>query len=195
MSRTADDSTASPEVTLAFASAAFVGMKAVVLVAACAIGSTWAIPLLMVGLSLLLHFGVSTLITAALRAHGFPVRVLFDAPLRTRSPAEFWAWRWNRGFAEMTSLAVYRPLVRRLGARGAYLAAFIMSGLLHEVAISLPVRAGYGLPTLYFLLQGWFAQRAGRKPGRLVTMLGIVLPLPLVFHAWFVDGVIAPLLG
>jgi hypothetical protein len=35
---------------------------------------------------------------------------------------------------------------------------------------------------------------AGREPGRLVTMLGIVLPLPLVFHAWFVDGVIAPLL-
>src|SRR5262249_27419970 len=93
-----------------------------------AIGRPFAIPLLMVGLSLLVHFGLFTCIAAALRARGFRVRVLFDAPLRSSSPAEFWASRWNRGFAEMTGLAVQRPLLRRLGGRGAYLAAFAMSG-------------------------------------------------------------------
>jgi hypothetical protein len=32
----------------------------------------------------------------------------------------------------------------------AHLAAFAVSGLLHELAISLPVGAGYGGPTAYF---------------------------------------------
>ena len=165
------------------------------IVVARALGSAWAVPLLMLGLSLLVHFGVFTLLTAAFTARGFALRVPFDAPLRARSPAEFWAQRWNRGFAEMTSLAVHRPLRARLGARGAYLAAFAMSGLLHEVAISLPVRAGYGLPTLYFVLQGLLAWHAGRRLPRVVGLLGIALPLPLVFHPWFVAGVLTPLLG
>lgn len=156
--------------------------------------SVWAVLLLALGLSLLVHFGVFTLLTAAFTSRGYAVRVPFDAPLRARSPAEFWARRWNRGFAEMTSLAVHRPLRARLGARGAYLAAFVVSGLLHEVAISLPVRAGYGLPTLYFALQGLLAWHAGARLPRLVGLLLIVLPLPLVFHPWFVAGVLTPLL-
>jgi alginate O-acetyltransferase complex protein AlgI len=95
----------------------------------------------------------------------------------------------------MTSLAVHRPLRARLGERGAHLAAFVVSGVLHEVAISLPVRAGYGLPTLYFALQGLLAWHAGGRLPRVVGLLGIVLPLPLVFHPWFVSGVLVPLLG
>lgn len=158
-------------------------------------GSAWAVLLLALGLSLLVHFGAFTLLTAAFTSRGFAVRLPFDAPLRARSPAEFWARRWNRGFAEMTSLVVHRPLRARLGARGAYLAAFVVSGLLHEVAISLPVRAGYGLPTLYFALQGLLAWHAGARLPRLVGLLLIVLPLPLVFHPWFVADVLMPLLG
>jgi len=33
------------------------------------------------------------------------------------------------------------------------------------------------------------------EPGRLATPLRVVLPLPLVFHPWFVRGTIVPLLG
>lgn len=56
------------------------------IVVAGALGSAWAVPLLMLGLSLLVHFGVFTLLAAAFTARGFAVRVPFDAPLRARSP-------------------------------------------------------------------------------------------------------------
>ena len=157
------------------------------------VGHPAAAPGLMVGLSLLVHFGVFTGLAAALLAAGFPVRVLFDAPWRARTPDEFWTRRWNRGFAEMTSVAVQRPLAERWGRRRALLGSFLVSGLLHEAAISLPVGAGFGLPTLYFGLQGLFALRLGSHPSRLRTLLAIVVPLPLVFHPWWVQGVFVPL--
>ena len=100
------------------------------------VGHPAAAPVLMVGLSLLVHFGVFTGLAAALLAAGFPVRVLFDAPWRARTPDEFWTRRWNRGFAEMTSVAVQRPLAERWGRRRALLGSFLVSGLLHEAAIS-----------------------------------------------------------
>lgn len=168
---------------------------ALLVVLARAIGHAAAAPVLMVGLSLLVHFGLFTLLAAGLVAAGFRARLLFDAPWRAKTPDEFWTRRWNRGFAEMTSIVVQRPLADRLGRQRALLGAFGLSGLLHEVAISLPVGAGYGLPTLYFVLQGLAALRLGARPSRAWTLLAIVLPLPLVFHPWFVHDVVIPLLG
>jgi len=158
-------------------------------------GTAWAAPVLMVGLSLVVHFGLFTLLAALLRARGLPVRVLFDAPHRSHSLREFWAQRWNRGFSEMTALAVHRPLASRLGRRRAVWMSFLASGLLHEIAISLPVGAGFGLPTCYFVLQGLLVARERAAPGQLATLLWVVVPLPLVFHPWFVRGTILPLLG
>ena len=155
----------------------------------------WAVPVLMVGLSLVVHFGVLTFAAALLQALGFRARVLFDAPLRSGSLQEFWAQRWNRGFAEMTALCVQRPLAARVGRSRALLGSFLASGLLHELAISLPVGAGYGLPTSYFVLQGLMIRSERKEPGRLATLLRIGLPLPLVFHPWFVAGTLVPLLG
>jgi Membrane bound O-acyl transferase family len=168
---------------------------ALLVVFARAVGHAAAAPMLMVGLSLLVHFGLFTLFAAGLVAAGFRAGLPFDAPWRATTPDEFWTRRWNRGFAEMTSIAVQRPLAGRLGRRRALLGAFGISGLLHEVAISLPVGAGYGLPTLYFVLQGLAALALGPRPSRAWTLLAIVVPLPLVFHPWFVRGVVGPLLG
>jgi alginate O-acetyltransferase complex protein AlgI len=94
----------------------------------------------------------------------------------------------------MMAIAVDRPLRPRLGRDGARLAAFFVSGLLHELAISVPVNAGYGLPMLYFALQGVLVT-IERKPSRLRTLASLVIPLPLLFHPWFVRGVIWPMLG
>jgi alginate O-acetyltransferase complex protein AlgI len=153
--------------------------------------------LLLPALSLFLHFGVFGVLAGLWRAAGADVGPLFRAPWRARSLGEFWSRRWNLAFSEMTSLAVYRPIAARRGRRAALAAAFLFSGLLHEVAISLPVRAGYGRPLLYFAIHGALTQvERERGPfGRALTLLVVVLPLPLLFHRPFLQGVIWPLLG
>jgi hypothetical protein len=152
---------------------------------------------LLPALSFLLHFGAFGVLAGLWRAAGADVGPLFRAPWRAESLGEFWSRRWNLAFSEMTSLAVYRPLALRVGRRAALFAAFLFSGLLHEVAISLPVRAGFGRPLLYFAIHGVLTQvERERGPfGRVATLLAVVLPLPLLFHRPFLQGVIWPLLG
>jgi len=153
--------------------------------------------LLLPALSLLLHFGAFDLVAGVWRRAGADVPPLFRAPLRSASLGEFWSRRWNLAFSEMTSLVVYRPLAESAGRRTALVSAFLFSGLLHEAAISLPVRAGFGGPLLYFAIHGVLTQiERERGPfGRAVTLLALLLPLPLLFHVPFLRGVIWPLLG
>ncbi len=154
--------------------------------------------LLLPALSLLLHFGLFNLLAGVWRAAGVDVAPPFDAPHRSRSLQEFWARRWNLAFSEMTAAIVYRPLARRFG-RGAGLAgAFLLSGLLHEMAISVPVMAGFGGPMVYFALHGVLVaveRKMARPPGALWTAFWLVAPLPLLFHAPFLRGVLWPLVG
>ncbi|MCQ8812003.1 hypothetical protein NQU36_29410, partial [Escherichia coli] len=49
---------------------------------------------------------------------------------------------------------IFKPLLLRFGAAGATMAVFVFSGFVHELAISVPARGGYGLPGGYFVLQG-----------------------------------------
>jgi alginate O-acetyltransferase complex protein AlgI len=132
------------------------------------------------------------------RAAGFPVKPLFRNPFGAATPAEFWAKRWNLGYSHMMSLAVGRPLVPWLGKHGSVFAVFVISGLLHELAITLPVRAGYGWPTFYFALHGLWVMapldRLPALPGRLVTAASVILPLPLLFPAAFRREVLMPLM-
>lgn len=157
----------------------------------------------LVGLSLMLHFGLFNLIAGCWRGLGFGAYELFRSPVRSRSLEEFWGRRWNLAFTEMTAWSVFRPLKRRLGIRIAGCAAFLVSGALHEVAITLPVGVCYGLPTLYFVLQWvgimveqrWFAKdSAPNGPRRGWAMLCVVLPLPLVFPPPFVSGICEPVM-
>lgn len=160
---------------------------------------------LLPGLSLILHFGLFNLVAGGWRRAGVGVGALFRAPLLSQSLTEFWGRRWNLAFSELTALAVYRPLVARLGQTPALLASFACSGLLHELAISVPVRAGFGLPLLYFALHGGlmliereFARRGrplGGRIGRAWTFAWIALPLPLLFHEPFLRGIVWPLIG
>jgi len=164
-------------------------------------------PLLLAGLSLVLHFGIFNLLAALWRALGVDARPLFRAPLLSTSLNEFWSQRWNLAFSEMTSLAIYRPASAAFGRRGALIVAFGVSGLLHELAISVPVKAGYGGPSLYFLLHGllvavenWLERRGTpikSRPwlGRVWTLAALVLPLPILFHRPFLAGVVWPIVG
>jgi hypothetical protein len=166
-----------------------------------------ATTLLLPGLSLIVHFGVFDVLAGAWRWAGVDCKPLFRSPLRSTSLGEFWGRRWNLAFSEMTMLALYQPLVRRAGRRGALAASFLGSGLLHELAISVPVRAGYGLPLGYFALHGTLVMIEGRlarsgrpidrRPwiGRAWTLAWLLVPLPILFHRPFLVGVVWPLIG
>jgi alginate O-acetyltransferase complex protein AlgI len=157
-----------------------------------------AVVLALPALSLILHFGIIDLATALYRRSGWPVNEPFRNPLASRSLSEFWSRRWNVGFSEMIAVTVHRPLRRIAGESAALFASFLASGLLHEIAISVPVNAGYGLPTLYFLLHGALVAIERRFPhvaSRGWTLFWLAAPLPILFHPPFVRGIVWPLVG
>lgn len=166
-----------------------------------------ATPPLLAGLSLVLHFGLFNMLAGGWRHLGVDTRPLFRAPALASSLNEFWSRRWNLAFSEMTALAIYRPASGALGRKAALVLAFIISGALHEVAISVPVLAGVGGPSLYFLLHGLLVviesrlERRGTpinsRPwlGRCWTLAWLLLPLPILFHRPFLAGIVWPVVG
>jgi len=158
----------------------------------------------MIGLALLLHFGLFHGAALAWRSAGVAAEPLMRRPTRAASVAEFWGRRWNSGFHQLAHALVFAPLARFAGATGATAAVFLVSGLVHDLVISVPARGGYGGPTLYFLLQlaGLLIERSRRfrrvlrRPavGRLFAIIFVLAPLPLLFHGPFVRGVIVPFL-
>jgi hypothetical protein len=144
-----------------------------------------------------IHLGVSEIATSGFRLSGRGVRALFDRPLAARTLNDFWTRRWNLPFVEMNRRLVLPGFLKVLGYRGAILAVFLVSGLLHEMAISYPAGAGWGLPLSYFALQGVLvlAERKLKIRSRLFTWAAILLPLPLLFTAAFRDVLIQPMLS
>jgi len=160
----------------------------------------------MVGLALLLHFGTFHLLALAWRRAGVDATPLMRQPARSKSLAEFWSVRWNRGFHQLAHDLVFRPATRAgLRPPAALLATFLASGLVHETVITLPAGGGFGLPTLYFTIEGLAVllerSRIGRRVGlgsalrgRLFALAVAAAPLPLLFPAPFVGRVAHPFL-
>lgn len=152
------------------------------------------------GLLLVFHFGGCTLLAAAWRARGVRCDPIVREPWMSRSLTDFWSRRWNLAYSEMCTILLYRPLAGRVGRGTSVLLVFLFSGLLHEMAISLPVGAGYGLPTLYFAAHGVLVlaeealARRGRPlrglAGRVWAIAWILGPTPILFHRPFVEGVL-----
>jgi hypothetical protein len=159
----------------------------------------------LVGIGLVLHFGLLHLLSLAWRRAGVDAQPIMQRPASTMSLADFWGRRWNTAFRDLAHQLVYRPLARQWGARRAMAAVFLFSGLLHDLAISVPARAGYGLPTLYFLLQaaGVEFERSGLGRrwhlrggvrGWLFASVLVLAPAALLFHPPFIRHVVIPFL-
>ena len=162
---------------------------------------------LLVGLSLILHFGMLSISAGMWRFFGVNTYLLFRQPAKSTNLTEFWSKRWNIAFSEMTSVAIFRPLKNKIGPAAALMLAFMFSGLLHELALSVPVNSGYGLPMIYFVIQGSIVlfERfliSGKlkfmQNGILASVwvfFWLVMPMPLLFHPEFIKQIVWPLAG
>jgi hypothetical protein len=159
----------------------------------------------MTGMICLLHFGTFHLLSLTWRLAGVDARPLMNQPLRATSLAEFWGRRWNVAFHQLASRYIFRPSLTVVGPRAASIVVFLASGLIHELAISVPAGGGYGLPTGYFLLQGMglafersaVGRRFGLGRGRRGWMLMAIMtagPAFYLFPPIFVHRVILPML-
>lgn len=147
-----------------------------------------------IAMSIGFHYGALRLLTAFWRFRGFPVRPLFRNPFVTKGFEDFWGKRWNLAYSQMMARAVKRPIQQKYGAKVALFCVFVISGLLHELAITVPVQAGYGLPTCFFLLQGIVTVLEIResKVNAFLCGVSLVVGLHFLFPTAFVEAVIIP---
>lgn len=149
--------------------------------------------LMFVPMSLGFHFGALRILKGILRRAGYPVRTLFPNVLTATSLGDFWSYKWNIGYSQMMQRTVGRPITNISNPSLGLFAIFVVSGLLHELAITLPVQAGYGLPTLYFTGHGLLTllERKWNHPiGKLPTLLIVALPIGILFPEPFQTQII-----
>lgn len=155
------------------------------------------------GLIFLLHFGSFELVALFWQAMGVDAEPIMAKPILSKTLSEFWGKRWNLGFRQLAYDLIFRQLHRRIGVAAASLLVFVVSGLIHDLVISLPARGGYGLPTGYFVIQGLgvtlersaIGARLGLQgglPARLFAIVVTAAPAFWLFHPPFVMRVILP---
>ena len=137
---------------------------------------------------LIIHLGLVEAVADGIRLLGFSPASLFDRPLQSQSLRDFWSVRWNRAFVDMNRIFLLEPLRGILPSRVLVFLIFLLSGILHELAISYPAGASWGLPLTYFFLQalGMELERWRKFPRGLV-FVWILAPLPLLFPPAFVN--------
>lgn len=159
----------------------------------------------MTGIAFTLHFGLFHFLSVVWRRANCDAPPVMNAPILATSLSDFWSRRWNLAFRDLAHNYIFRRFVGRIGIAGATMAVFVVSGVVHDVAISGPAGGGYGLPTLYFAIQGVgvlferspLGKRIGTRTGvigRLFCAVVILGPVCLLFHAPFVEQVVVPML-
>lgn len=140
------------------------------------------------------HLGLTSVLVEITRAFGWKVHVLFDSPHHAHSLSNFWSRRWNRPFVEMNRIFFMPWLSRKFGTQMSIFCIFIVSGLLHELAISFPAQTGWGGPLLYFSIQGFLVLLERKLPfhGRLWVGFVVLAPLPILFHSAFRSEIVLP---
>ena len=160
----------------------------------------------MIGLVFVLHFGLFHVMSLCWRLNGVDAQPIMNFPILSSSLSDFWGRRWNSAFRHLAFTRVFRPLAGRMGVAWTTMVVFVVSGLIHDLILSVPVHGGWGKPTVYFVLQGigLLVERShlGRRlgcgkgvVGRLVCGLFVVAPLGLLFHEPFVRHAILPTLA
>lgn len=156
----------------------------------------------MAGLLFLFHFGIFHIVSCLWRSRGVNAKSLMNWPILSRNLADFWGRRWNTAFRDLTHGFLFRPLASKFGPGTGLVLGFLASGLVHDLVISVPAGGGYGLPTLYFLLQGagLLASRSvavfrSGWTGRAFAAIIVAGPAVGLFHPPFLLNVILPFLG
>ncbi|MFN0197291.1 MAG: MBOAT family protein [Planctomycetaceae bacterium] len=159
----------------------------------------------MIGLVMILHFGIFHLLSCTWRSIHVDAKPLMNWPILSESVSEFWGRRWNTAFRDLTHRFLFRPLTAKIGPKAGLAVGFLFSGLIHDAVISFPAHGGYGGPTLFFTIQGiaMFIERSrlgrriglgrGRR-GHLFTAIVLIAPVCLLFHRPFVLTIIVPFL-
>ncbi|PWU16454.1 MAG: hypothetical protein C5B50_13480 [Verrucomicrobia bacterium] len=153
----------------------------------------------------LLLFGVLHLLSLFWRAIGINAKPVMQSPTCATSLTDFWSRRWNTAFSDLMHNVAFKPLAKRFGANGALVAIFLLSGVLHDCVISVTAGGGYGLPTLYFIIQALGVLFEHSKPARklglgsgwkgwLFVFLIAGPPAFIHFHPIFVRNVVLPML-
>ncbi len=150
-----------------------------------------------IGLSLAFHYGCLRLLMAWWRLCGVPVKLLFRNPLRLTGFRDFWSKRWNLGYSQMMAVTVQKPLMQLgMSFKGSLLMVFIISGLLHELAISVPAKTGYGLPFLVFLVHGLLTLLELKWPHPWLYRIGcfiiLLVGMPYLFPQEFNQQILIP---
>jgi hypothetical protein len=159
----------------------------------------------MVGFIFLLHFGLFAALALFWQQLGICALPLMNCPIAAASLSDFWGKRWNSGFRDIVFGLMFIRLAKRFGATSAAIITFVISGLIHELVITFPAGAGYGLPTLYFTIQGAAMlverSRIGARLGLAQGWLGhafalmlVMLPIFALFPPPFVLRVMVPFL-
>lgn len=112
-------------------------------------------------------------------------------PIQSVSLAEFWGRRWNRLFGAWLYEICFKPF-RRIPHRGLLL-AFLTSGLIHELLVTVPYLVVYkkslfGLMSCYFIIQFLaicLERSAAVFPftGRVYCWLVVLGPAPMVLNS------------
>jgi hypothetical protein len=160
----------------------------------------------MIGTILMLHFGSFQLLSCAWRSGGVDAQPLMNQPIRSTSVTEFWGRRWHTAFRDLTYQFIFRPLTRRMNPVLALCVGFFISGLIHELVITVPAGGGYGGPTAFFCIQAaaiLFERSDWGKsvglghawPGWLFTAVALLLPVQLLFPNAFVTRIAVPFMA
>ncbi len=159
----------------------------------------------MVGLMFLLHFGLLEMLAFFWQSRGIQAQPLMNAPFQSTSLGEFWGRRWNSGFRIIAFDLMFQPLRQWMSVSMAMIGTFLISGLIHDLVISLPIGGGYGFPTIYFLIQGTgiLIERSalGKRllkrhswQARTFTLVTLIAPAGWLFPPLFVEKLMVPFL-